>query len=94
MWFYALWGVGVRPHDVAYVAFGYGSFIGFWGLHGGCEKIGALTIPGGAQTTAARVRQIHEFGATVVASTPTYALRLAAGAEELGVDLSGARCTR
>lgn len=87
MWCYALWGAGVRPHDVGYVAFGYGSFIGFWGLHNGLEKIGALTIPGGAQSTAQRVRQIHDFGATVVASTPTYALRLATEAEELGIDL-------
>ncbi|WP_224401951.1 phenylacetate--CoA ligase family protein [Pseudonocardia sp. ICBG1034] len=87
MWCYALWGAGVRPHEVGYVAFGYGSFIGFWGLHNGLEKIGALTIPGGAQSTAQRVRQIHDFGATVVASTPTYALRLAAEAEELGIDL-------
>ena len=44
MWCYALWGAGVRPHDIGYVAFGYGSFIGFWGLHNGLEKIGALTI--------------------------------------------------
>ncbi|MDD7939106.1 hypothetical protein PHK61_11840 [Actinomycetospora lutea] len=87
MWCYALWGAGVRPHDVGYVAFGYGSFIGFWGLHGGLEKIGALTVPGGAQTTASRVQQIVDFGATVVASTPTYALRLAQEAESLGVDL-------
>jgi phenylacetate-CoA ligase len=87
MWCYALWGAGVRPHDVGYVAFGYGSFIGFWGLHGGLEKIGALTVPGGAQTTPNRVRQIVDFGATVVASTPTYALRLAGEAEAMGVDL-------
>jgi phenylacetate-CoA ligase len=32
MWCYGLWGFGVRPADTAYVAFGYGSFIGFWGL--------------------------------------------------------------
>ncbi|HWC78820.1 MAG TPA: AMP-binding protein [Pseudonocardiaceae bacterium] len=87
MWCYALWGVGVRPHDIGYVAFGYGSFIGFWGLHNGLEKIGALTVPGGAQTTRQRVNQIVEFGATVVASTPTYALRLAQEAESLGIDL-------
>jgi phenylacetate-CoA ligase len=87
MWCYALWGAGVRPHDVGYVAFGYGSFIGFWGLHGGLEKIGALTVPGGAQTTPNRVRQIVDFGATVVASTPTYALRLAQEAQAMGVDL-------
>jgi phenylacetate-CoA ligase len=35
MWCYGLWGFGVRPADTAYVAFGYGSFIGFWGLHYG-----------------------------------------------------------
>ena len=87
MWCYALWGAGVRPHDVGYVAFGYGSFIGFWGLHYGLEKLGALTVPGGAQTTPNRVRQIVDFGATVVASTPTYALRLAQEAAAIGVDL-------
>src|SRR5262249_48173459 len=89
MWCYGLWAAGVRPGDVAYVAFGYGSFIGFWGLHYGLEKLGALTIPGGAQTTEARVRQILDFGATVVASTPTYALRLAQPARALGLDLPG-----
>ena len=36
-----------------------------------------LNVPGGAQSTEARVLQILDFGATVVASTPTYALRLA-----------------
>ncbi|MBM7473034.1 phenylacetate--CoA ligase family protein [Subtercola frigoramans] len=89
MWSYALWGVGVRPSDVGYIAFGYGSFIGFWGLHYGLEKIGAMTIPGGAQTTAGRIKQIIDFGVTVVASTPTYALRLAQEAQELGIDLRG-----
>lgn len=89
MWCYALWGAGVRPHDIGYVAFGYGSFIGFWGLHNGLEKLGALTIPGGAQSTSARIKQIFDFGATVVASTPTYALRLAQEAATLGLDLRG-----
>ena len=77
MWSYAMWGCGVRPTDTAYIAFGYGSFIGFWGLHYAMEKVGVLNVPGGAQSTEARVRQIVDFGATVVASTPTYALRLA-----------------
>ena len=84
MWCYALWGCGVRPGDTAYIAFGYGSFIGFWGLHYAMEKIGVLNVPGGAQTTETRVRQIVDFGATVVASTPTYALRLAQEAADPG----------
>ena len=87
MWCYALWGCGVRPPDTAYVAFGYGSFIGFWGLHYAIEKVGVLNVPGGAQSTEARVRQIVDFEATVVASTPTYALRLAQEAHSLGLDL-------
>ncbi len=89
MWCYAIWGCGVRPRDTAYIAFGYGSFIGFWGLHYAMEKVGVLNVPGGAQTTDARVAQIVDFGATVVASTPTYALRLAQEAEARGVDLRG-----
>lgn len=94
MWAYGLWAFGVRPADIGYVAFGYGSFIGFWGLHYGFEKMGVLNIPGGAQTTENRVRQIVEFGATVVASTPTYALRLAQEAQRLGIDLPGSAVQR
>jgi phenylacetate-CoA ligase len=94
MWAYAIWGCGARPSDTAYIAFGYGSFIGFWGLHYAMEKVGVLNVPGGAQTTEARVRQIIDFGATVVASTPTYALRLAQEAALLGVDLSGSSVSR
>jgi phenylacetate-CoA ligase len=94
MWAYGIWGCGVRPGDTAYIAFGYGSFIGFWGLHYAMEKIGVLNVPGGAQTTEARVRQIIDFDVTVVASTPTYALRLAQEAEALGVDLRGSGVQR
>jgi phenylacetate-CoA ligase len=87
MWCYGLWGFGVRPEDSVYFAFGYGSFIGFWGAHYGCEKIGALVIPGGAQTTEARIRQIVEMGVTTLCSTPTYALHLTQKAREIGIDL-------
>jgi phenylacetate-CoA ligase len=87
MWCYALWAMGARSTDIAYLAFGYGSFIGFWGVHYGLEKLGALVIPGGAQPTESRVKQIADFGATLVASTPTYAMRLAQEARSLGIDL-------
>ncbi len=94
MWSYGIWGCGVRTGDISYIAFGYGSFIGFWGLHYAMEKIGVLNVPGGAQTTEARVRQIIDFGATVVAATPTYALRLAQEAAVLGIDLRGSAVSR
>jgi phenylacetate-CoA ligase len=94
MWCYGIWGCGIRPLDTAYIAFGYGSFIGFWGLHYAMEKVGVLNVPGGAATTEARVLHIVDFGATVVAATPTYALRLAQEADQLGVDLRGSSVRR
>jgi phenylacetate-CoA ligase len=88
MWCYGLWGFGVRPSDIVFVAFGYSTFIGFWGLHYACEKMGCLTLPGGALTTDQRVQQIVDMGATVVCSTPTYALRMAQEAKSMGIDLA------
>ena len=94
MWCYALWGFGVRPADTVFVAFGYSTFIGFWGLHGAAEKLGCLVLAGGAMTTEQRVRQLADMGATVVASTPTYALRLAQEARKLGIDLAASPVRR
>jgi phenylacetate-CoA ligase len=39
-------------------------------------------------TTEGRVKQIMDMGATVVCSTPTYALRMAQEAQSLGIDLA------
>jgi phenylacetate-CoA ligase len=94
MWCYGLWGFGVRPADMVFVAFGYSTFIGFWGLHYACEKLGCLTLPGGAMATDQRVKQIVEMGATVVASTPTYALRMAQEARAMGIDLASSAVER
>src|SRR2546429_546905 len=62
---------------------------GFWSAFGGAEELGALVISGGAMTTEQRVRTMVELGATVVCCTPTYALRMAEVAREIGVDLAG-----
>ncbi len=87
-WAEGLWALGVRPTDVAYIAFSYGPFIGFWISHYAFEKIGAMTVPGGGQSSEARIRQILDLGVTVVVATPTYGLRLAQTAREMGVDLA------
>jgi phenylacetate-CoA ligase len=87
MWCYALWGFGVRPHDRIFFAFSYGTFVGFWGAHYASEKLGCLVLPGGNMTTDGRVRMIADTGATVVCSTPTYALRMAQEAQAMGIDL-------
>ncbi|HHI80424.1 MAG TPA: phenylacetate--CoA ligase family protein [Planctomycetes bacterium] len=87
-WCHGFWGFGIRPEDTVFFAFSYGTFVGFWGAHYCCEKIGCLVLPGGNMTTAARVRQIMDMEATVVCSTPTYALRMAQEAKSLGIDLA------
>ncbi|CAN5264769.1 phenylacetate--CoA ligase [soil metagenome] len=94
MWCYGFWGFGVRPKDRVFIAFGYATFIGFWGAHYACEKMGCLVLPGGAMTTDVRVKTIVEMGATVVCSTPTYALRMAQEARSLGIDLASSSVER
>ena len=93
-WAYGFWGFGVRPSDTVFFAFSYGSFIGFWGAHYACEKIGALTLPSGNMSSEARVKQILEMGVTTVCATPTYALRLAQVAAEMGADLRGSQVSK
>ncbi len=88
MWAYSLYAFGIRSHDIVYYAFGYGSFIGFWGSHYGSEKIGALTIASGGMSTEARVKQLIELGATTLCATPTYVLRMAQVARDMGIDVA------
>ncbi len=86
-WCYGFHGFGIRPVDRVFFAFSYGTFIGFWGAHYACEKMGCLVLPSGNMTTEGRVALIADMQATVVCATPTYALRLAQEARERGVDL-------
>ena len=87
MWCYGFWAFGIRPADTVFFAFSYGSFIGFWGAHYCCEKMGCLVLASGNMTTEQRCKQIVEMGATVVCATPTYALRMGQTAEKMGIDL-------
>ena len=93
-WWLRIWAehvyraAGVTPADRVFLAFSFGPFIGFWSAFGGAEKLGALCISGGAMTSEQRVRTILDLGATVLLSTPTYALRLADVARGMGVDVA------
>jgi phenylacetate-CoA ligase len=95
-WWLDIWSehvyraAGVRPGDRVFFAFSFGPFIGFWSAFGGAQKLGALCISGGAMTSEQRVRNMLDVGATVLLCTPTYALRLADVAREIGVNVSAA----
>jgi phenylacetate-CoA ligase len=94
-WWLRIWAdhvypaAGVKAGDSVFFAFSFGPFIGFWSAFGGAQRLGALSISGGAMTSEQRLRSIVDLGATVLLSTPTYALRLADVAKELGLDLRG-----
>ena len=79
---------GVTARDRIFFAFSFGPFVGFWSAFGGAERLGALCLTGGAMTTTERVAAIMATEATVLMSTPTYALRLADAAREEGIDLA------
>jgi phenylacetate-CoA ligase len=92
-WWAECWKVifeaaGVGAGDRIFFAFSFGPFIGFWAGWEGARKVGALAISGGAQSTAQRLQAIIEHRATVLVSTPTYALHLAAEARKAGIDLA------
>ncbi len=80
-----LYMVGVRPGDVFQNMMGYGLFTGGLGLHYGAERLGALTIPAGSGNSRRQIKLMQDFGTTVLHIIPSYALRLAAVFEEVGV---------
>ncbi|MFQ5849935.1 MAG: phenylacetate--CoA ligase family protein [Candidatus Binatia bacterium] len=89
MWVYQWWAHGIRPQDVFYFAFPFGTFMAFWSAYFDALLLGAEVISGGGVDTKTRIHQILQFRPTVLISTPTYALRLAEVAKEMGVDSRG-----
>lgn len=68
--------VGVTKNDIVHIAFGYGLFTGGLGIHYGVEKLGCTVVPAAAGNTLRQLQLIKDFGATVIACTPSYALVL------------------
>jgi phenylacetate-CoA ligase len=76
---------GANRHDFIQVAYGYGLFTGGLGIHYGGEKIGASVIPISGGNTIRQLQLMQDFGSTVLACTPSYALYLAEAIEESGI---------
>ena len=77
---------GATSKDVAQICFGYGMFTGALGLHYGLENIGAAIVPSSTGNSEKQIMYMKDFGATLLVATPSYALRLAEVAREMGVD--------
>ncbi len=76
---------GVTKDDMVQVAFGYGMFTGGFGLHQGCEHIGASLVPMGGGNTERQLMIMQDFGTTILICTPSYGLYLGELVKELGI---------
>ncbi len=81
------WAAGVRHGDICLVALGMGLFTGGMGHVEGARKIGCAVIPSGSGMTERQVSLLRDLRATVLVSTPSYAVTIADKALSMGLDL-------
>jgi len=79
---------GTTKDSMIQIAFGYGLFTGGLGVHYGAERIGASVIPISGGNTQRQLMLMEDFGTTVLACTPSYAVYLAEAMEEMKFDRS------
>ena len=82
----SLYANGVRKNDIMQNAYGYGLFTGAHGFEKGAQKIGAMVITISSGNTDRQIDVMKDFGATVLACTPSYSLHIAEVAKEKGHD--------
>jgi len=80
-----LTAAGATKESFIQVAYGYGLFTGGLGAHYGAEKVGASVIPISGGNTKRQVQLMKDFGTTILACTPSYALVIAETLEEMGI---------
>ena len=81
----ALTAAGATDEDVVQVSYGYGLFTGGFGLHGGSQKVGCLTIPMSSGNTERQIMFIQDLKATILCCTPSYAAYLGETMKEMGM---------
>jgi len=81
----ALTSAGATKRSVVQVAYGYGLFTGGLGAHYGAERIGASVIPISGGNTSRQIMLMKDFGSTLLACTPSYALYMAEVMQEMGI---------
>ncbi len=77
---------GVTEHDVVQIALHYSLFADGFGFHQGAERVGASVIPASLATSVAKqIIVMRDFKTTVLISTPSHALAVAASLDEAQV---------
>ena len=78
---------GATKEDVSQICFGYGMFTGALGLHYGLENIGSAIVPSSTGNSEKQIMFMKDFQTSLLVATPSYCLRLAEVANEMGVDI-------
>jgi phenylacetate-CoA ligase len=84
-----MWGMGLRPGDMVFVAAIFSLYLGSWGAMLGAERLRCRVFPFGAGASGMTARAVMWLAAMKPQgfySTPSYALHLAEVAREEGVD--------
>lgn len=77
---------GATKDSIIQIAYGYGLFTGGLGVHYGAERLGASVIPISGGNTKRQIMLMKDFGTTVLACTPSYALHIAETMAEMGIE--------
>jgi phenylacetate-CoA ligase len=81
-----LTAAGITEHDVVQIALDYNIFAGGFGFHQGAEQIGATVIPASLTTNVEKqIMIMKDYKTTVLITTPSHAINIAAGIEEMHV---------
>lgn len=75
---------GATSEDIVHNGYGYGLFTGGLGFHNGAEKVGATIIPASGGMTDRQLMLMKDFGATILAATPSFSLHMAEVAKKAG----------
>ena len=81
----AITAVGGTKDDVCQVAYGYGLFTGGFGLNGGSQRVGCLTLPMSSGNTERQVQFMQDLGSTILCCTPSYAAYIGEYLAENGI---------
>jgi phenylacetate-CoA ligase len=82
---------GVRRGMLVHNANTYGLFTGGHGFHQGAERIGAPVVPVSGGVTGRQAMLLHDLGAQVLVSTPSYALVIAQAVHDAEIDPAALR---
>ena len=80
----AIVAAGGSKEDICQVAYGYGLFTGGFGLHGGSQKVGCLTLPMSSGNTERQIQFMMDLGASIICCTPSYAAYIGETLADMG----------